>query len=119
MRARECKRMAEGVSPTPGTAVAGFEFAMATLLQEAIRPSIAEHTQRFNRAVLEGLNQCYSAQNALEVMLSHLGKLRASGEFSDRDIGNIRAAVSDILRQVASNGAQARMKPLSERSGCG
>ena len=55
---------------------------MDTRWQEAIRPSMAEHTQRINRAVTEGLNQCYSSQNSLD-----------SEEFSDRDIGNIRAAV--------------------------
>jgi hypothetical protein len=63
---------------------------------------VHDQTERINRAVMECLKQCYSAQNSLDAMSSYLGELRARGDFSDRDIGNIRAAVSDMLRQLAS-----------------
>ena len=63
---------------------------------------VHHQTERINRAVTECLKQCYSAQNSLDAMSSYLGELRARGDFSDRDIGNIRAAVSGMLRQLAS-----------------
>ena len=77
---------------------------MATQLETACRPMVQDHAERINNAVRECLKQCYSAQNSLEAMSSYLGQLRSGGDFSDRDIGNIRAVVSGVLRQLASGG---------------